>query len=257
MLRGILNSRGFGRCPLTRRDAHLHTCEEYTEYHSLHLIPLTMPLEAPIGDPNGYNIFEQLFRAIEGIAKTEAYAIIKRRPSNYKDGVPRRWDVYCDVGGYNPLSTAQSRIATSRKRDCPWSAKAVRYKIQGDRWFFVMRTNEHNHDPSIDNVAHPAYRRRNDQQVKEIRELMRNTATGSRAITSLMEARHPDQPWKRKDVQNEMTRARTESLGGYSPTQALIRTFRDRNIKHFIRQLEGFITGLIWTYPHCEQLWKQ
>ena len=120
-----------------------------------------------------------------------------------------------------------------------------------------MRTNEHNHDPSFDNVAHPAYRRRNDQQVEEIRELMRNTASGSRAITSLMEARHPDQPWKRKDVENEITRARTESLGGYSPTQALIRTFRDRNIKHFIRQLEGFITGLIWTYPHCEQLWKR
>ena len=51
MLRGILKSRGFDRCPLTRRDAHLYTCKEYTECHSLHLIPLTMPLEAPIGDP--------------------------------------------------------------------------------------------------------------------------------------------------------------------------------------------------------------
>ena len=54
-----------------------------------------------------------------------------------------------------------------------------------------------------------------------------------------------------------MSQAKAEALGGYTPTQALIKHFTDTGIKHFVRQLSGHVTALIWTYPWCEKAWKR
>lgn len=54
-----------------------------------------------------------------------------------------------------------------------------------------------------------------------------------------------------------MSQAKAEALGGYTPTQALIKHFTDTGIKHFVRQLSGHVTALNWTYPWCEKAWKR
>ena len=69
--------------------------------------------------------------------------------------------------------------------------------------------------------------------------------------------KYPDQPWKRKDVENEAIRTRNEALGGYTPTQALIKIFQEDKVKHYVRQLDGHVSGLVWTYPWCEEMWKR
>ncbi len=72
-----------------------------------------------------------------------------------------------------------------------------------------------------------------------------------------MRTKYSEQPWVRKDLENSILRDRLKALGGYSPTQALIKLFQDQNIRHFIRQdAEGHITGLIFTFPWCEEMWR-
>jgi hypothetical protein len=86
---------------------------------------------------------------------------------------------------------------------------------------------------------------------------MRTTTSSTRDITSYLQTKYPDQPFKRKDVENEAVRAREEALGGYTPTQALVKLFVEHGVKHYVRQLDGHVTGLLWTYPWCEEMWNQ
>lgn len=107
-----------------------------------------MPLNPPENIPlEGCGSFEGLFHLINVQAKEQSYSIIKRRPSNYKDGVPRRYDLACVAGGVVKASTSTGqRRATSKKTHCPWKAKAVRSKT-GPRWFFELQDGAHNHGP--------------------------------------------------------------------------------------------------------------
>ena len=54
-----------------------------------------------------------------------------------------------------------------------------------------------------------------------------------------------------------MSKAKAEALDGYTPIQALLKYFTDTGIKHRIRQLQGHIIALIWTYPFCKEIWQR
>lgn len=54
-----------------------------------------------------------------------------------------------------------------------------------------------------------------------------------------------------------MRKAKAEALGGYTPTQALLKHFADTGIKHRVRQLQGRVVALVWTYPFCEGMWQR
>lgn len=125
------------------------------------------------------------------------------------------------------------------------------------RWYYSTRVDRHNHDASFDPGVHPAHRKLSEEQRQDLRHLMRTTTATTRDITAAMRAKYPDQPWKRKDVENEAIRTRNEALGGYTPTQALIKIFQEDKVKHYVRQLDGHVSGLVWTYPWCEEMWKR
>ncbi|KAK4098359.1 hypothetical protein N658DRAFT_544084 [Parathielavia hyrcaniae] len=72
-----------------------------------------------------------------------------------------------------------------------------------------------------------------------------------------MREEYPSQIWTRRDIENEMNKVKAEALGGYTPTQALLKHFTDTGIKHRVRQLQGRVVALIWTYPFCEEMWQR
>ncbi|KAH6857068.1 hypothetical protein B0I37DRAFT_352065 [Chaetomium sp. MPI-CAGE-AT-0009] len=69
------------------------------------------------------------------------------------------------------------RKASSKRRGCPWLAKAVRRKLLGDRWYFEVRNDHHNHKPSLHPSAHPVHRKRTwtEEQKQEIRQVFKTT----------------------------------------------------------------------------------
>lgn len=107
-----------------------------------------MPLNPPGGfPPDGFESFPALHAFTNAQAKEQGYSIVKRRPSNYKNGISRRYDVSCVAGGqaYRSVSTGQRRV-TTKKTSCPWKAKALQ-SATNDRWFFYQQDARHNHNP--------------------------------------------------------------------------------------------------------------
>ena len=113
------------------------------------------------------------------------------------------------------------------------------------RWYYSTRVDRHNHDASFDPGVHPAHRKLSEEQWQDLRHLMRTTTAKTRDITAAMRAKYPDQPWKRKDVENEAIRTYNKGLGGYTPIQALIKIFQEDKVKHYVRQLDGHVLGLV------------
>lgn len=157
---------------------------------------LEVPLESPRVPGDGFDSFEALFDYINQWAKPRGYAIIILRSSDHQEGRPRRYDLCCDIGGphYDSSSTGL-RKASSKRRDCPWLAKAVQRKLLGDRWYFEVRNDHHNHEPSLHPSAHPAHRKRTwtEEQKQEIRQVFKTTTSGSRDVASLMREKYPSQ----------------------------------------------------------------
>src|SRR5688572_2343887 len=125
-----------------------------------------MPLSAPQGRLSGYSSFEELLKDVNHQAKAEGFAIVKERTHLYKKTkLPRRYDLVCDRGGLCRASTSTGeRQSTSRKTGCEWEARAVR-RVQNlplgvlpGRWLFEIHVDRHNHEPSLNPVAYPAYR---------------------------------------------------------------------------------------------------
>ena len=46
-----------------------------------------------------FNTFEELLTFANDFAKRQGYAVVKRRPSNYRDRSLRRFNLMCDYGG--------------------------------------------------------------------------------------------------------------------------------------------------------------
>ena len=64
------------------------------------LNPEPPPPNCLLPPPEGqFNTFEDLLTFVNDFAKQQGYAVVKRRPSNYRDGSPRRYDLVCNCGG--------------------------------------------------------------------------------------------------------------------------------------------------------------
>ena len=199
----------------------------------------------------GYDDFDALMAFSNAWARDHGYAMaIQRRTNRDKAGNYRRVDLYCDRGGKITASrsTGIREKSTSRKTGCAFSIKV---NLIDDLWVPTVLEAAHNHGPSLDAASHPIHRRKTwtQQQKEEVRSHFKSTLGSARDIASIMSSKYPQQLWPRVDIRNEITKARDESLAGYTPTQALIRAFEERSIKHFYRQHQGHITAILWTLP--------
>lgn len=107
-----------------------------------------MPLHPPPDFPDeGFESFQELYEFTNSWAKRQGFAILRRRPANYKDGVPLRYDLACEAGGpVRPSTSTGQRKVTSKKTSCPWRAKALS-RVAVGRWFLDLVNDAHNHGP--------------------------------------------------------------------------------------------------------------
>jgi hypothetical protein len=218
---------------------------------------------SPVGAAEGYASSEDLIKAINQQAKIAGYAVTIDRTHLHKDKTPRRLDLTCDRGGKDRTPRGHNeRNTTSRKVGCPWAARAMNWRgnplvFDATKWYFSVQRPHHNHEPSLDPIAHPAHRVLSDQHKQEIIELSRTTGISTRDLTNHMRQKYEGVLFGSKDIENLMLRARKEALGGYTPTQALLKLFDDEAICHRYRQTtDGRVAGVIWTYPWMQKMWR-
>lgn len=67
------------------------------------------------------------------------FFITKRRPSNYLEGMPRRYGLICSEGYERTSTSTGKRKNTKSLKDCMWKAKAIILKNVG-AWKFFTKT---------------------------------------------------------------------------------------------------------------------
>lgn len=205
-----------------------------------------------------YDSFIELITDINSFAKTQGYAVVKRRTKKRKptDESFSKAVLVCDRGGVEYKDTAQTRVTRTRKVDCPWTCNAVLSQSSG-LWEFKHRSTEHSHPASIRAGAHPTHRKLSTVVANTIAEQSASNIRARDIVTNLR-LNNEDLEISHKDVYNERYKLRQLQLGLYSPIQALLHEFQSSEIQHqvqFVRdtqQIQALFFCLPWGQEMCK-----
>ncbi|ETS88257.1 hypothetical protein PFICI_02085 [Pestalotiopsis fici W106-1] len=158
----------------------------------------------PNGGPSGgppCATMEELMESLNKHAAQHGYALIRRNASNYREGKPTSYGVYCDRGKPRASKSAGIRSRSSRLIGCEFKGKIRALQTDGWKWTFAIVKSAHNHPPSSNGTAHPMLRRFTKEQKRYIGALARH-GIRPQAIQSSLEQDFPGHPFVIKDINN-------------------------------------------------------
>lgn len=121
--------------------------------------------------PGEYTSLEALMQAVNQHAKSEGYAVVKRRSKKNASGVTSKVYLNCDRGRVYRTEVApgdRKRWTGTRRRDCSFRATAM---MKGGRWTLEVPTGGHDHEGSSTALAHPRHRQMNEATKQSIADL--------------------------------------------------------------------------------------
>lgn len=185
-------------------------------------IGISEPLAAPSDIPGQFDTFSEAFEYLQGFAVAHGFAVVRRRCSNYFQGVPRCYGLVCACGG-KPYRREASRLRTkgSRKTDCPFQCKITQNRRNWDAWEITIECGEHNH-PANRAAAFPEHRRLTEEQKNQVIVQIHDLNCTSRAIIQSLRGQDPDILATEADINNIRIQYHHERFGGHTTTQALI-----------------------------------
>ncbi|OTA05150.1 hypothetical protein A9Z42_0057830 [Trichoderma parareesei] len=135
-----------------------------------------MPLQPPPTDKR-FTSADEAFKALQAHARDQGYAVVETRPSDYKDGKPRRYDIAC--------------------------MKIVQRKDADDLWVPGILCDSHNHDASSA-ISFPEHRRGalTVEQTKVLRALLGHSKLTLKTIGEIIKLQFPDILLTEKDISN-------------------------------------------------------
>ena len=158
----------------------------------------------------------------------------------------------CDRGGtyrdrLNAPEGAKRRTTTTRRIGCPF--KLYGKKIINDKWELQVQTPNHNHAADNNMIGHPTARRLTEEQLQKILDLP-ETGSKPRDILALLKRQHPNTLVSPKDIYNAREALRRQKLGNSTPLQFLLKTLRENDWKHAIKQdSEGRVLFFMFAHP--------
>lgn len=154
------------------------------------------------------------------------------KPSNYKDGKPRRYELVCVCGG-RPYQRrgAGLRKSSSRKTGCLFRLKLVQQKTIGDRWVIGILHGDHNHYAD-DPITYPEHRTLHLSQIEQIQAQSHHIRLTASAIKISLRAKNPDILVTAQDIYNIQRTARLKATGSLTATQAMIKEMDENEVFH-------------------------
>ncbi|MBW0544428.1 hypothetical protein O181_084143 [Austropuccinia psidii MF-1] len=102
----------------------------------------------------GFQTLELLWKHVHNVSRVQQYAVSTLR-SNMTHN---RIEVGCDRSG-----TPNPNKGPSRNLDCPFRLYATKY-AKSTTWNLKVKNHEHSHDATENIMAHPAFRKFNEQK---------------------------------------------------------------------------------------------
>ncbi|MBW0565460.1 hypothetical protein O181_105175 [Austropuccinia psidii MF-1] len=121
-------------------------------------------LQAPT--ESEFQTLEPLWQNLHNVSRAQGYAVSTLRSNMTHNQIEIGGD---RSGTQNPKKNS-SKTVTSRKFDCPFRINARQY-ARKTTWTLKVRNTEHNHDTTENIMAHPAFRKFNEQETSQITQM--------------------------------------------------------------------------------------
>lgn len=205
-----------------------------------------------------YESFDELAADLKDWAASTGFCFsIRRKKNPDKQGRPTRVELYCDRARSRPSRGQGIRSTTTHKTSaCTWKAVCQALLDNNRRWTVRFEGEHRGHDASERLTEHVGHRILTDEQQAYIFELFDIPGLRNRSIVDRLLVKWPGIAFVQKDIENMRARHNKKRLGGYTPTQALVKRFVDQKVRHVVRydpHDEDRVLSLVWTYPWCEE----
>ncbi|MBW0502344.1 hypothetical protein O181_042059 [Austropuccinia psidii MF-1] len=156
-----------------------------------------------------------------------------------------RIEIGCNRSGTPNANKIPSKTVTSRELDCPF-----RLYSKSTTWTLEVKNPEHSHDATESIMAHPSFRKFNEQQTSQIAHMSESLLLQTQIQAQLCSQRESDRPVILQDIYNQAKKIEKDKLQGRRPIDALIDTLKEENsVLSSGRDAEGHITSLFFTHP--------
>ncbi|MBW0465554.1 hypothetical protein O181_005269 [Austropuccinia psidii MF-1] len=192
-----------------------------------------------------FKTLEPLWQHVYNVARAQGYAVSTLR-SNI---APNQMEIGCDRSGTPNSNKNPSKTVTSTKLDCPFRLDARKY-AKSTTWTLQVKNPEHSHDATENIMAHPAFRKFNEQETSQISQMSESLLLPRQIQAQLCSKRDSDRPVILQDIYNQVKKIKKDKLKGRRPIDSLIDTLKEENfVWSSARGSEGHITSLFLTHP--------
>ncbi|MBW0478793.1 hypothetical protein O181_018508 [Austropuccinia psidii MF-1] len=121
-----------------------------------------------------------------------------------------------------------SKTVTSRKLDCPFRLYSRKY-FKSTTWTVEVKNTEHSHDATENIMAHPSFRKFNEQETSKIALISESLLMSRKIQAQLCSQRESDRPLILQDIYNQVKKIKKDKLQSRRPIDALINTLKEEN----------------------------
>ncbi|MBW0516840.1 hypothetical protein O181_056555 [Austropuccinia psidii MF-1] len=117
-------------------------------------------------------------------------------------------------------------------------------------WTLKFKNPEHSHDATENIMAHPAFRKLNEQEKSQIYQISESLLMQRKIQAQLRSKRESDRPVILEDVYSQFKKIKKDKLQGRRPIDTLIDTLKEENfVWSSARDSEGHITSFFSLTP--------
>ncbi|MBW0508350.1 hypothetical protein O181_048065 [Austropuccinia psidii MF-1] len=113
-----------------------------------------------------FQTLELLWKHLYNFARAQGYSVSTLRSNMTHNQI----EIGCDRSGTPNPSKNSSKTVTSRNLDCPFRLYSTK-KAKSTTWTVKVGNPEHSHDATENIMAHPAFRKFNEQKTSQISQM--------------------------------------------------------------------------------------
>ncbi|MBW0493978.1 hypothetical protein O181_033693 [Austropuccinia psidii MF-1] len=120
-------------------------------------------------------------------------------------------EIGCDRSGTPNSHKSSSKTVTSRKLDCPFRLYAKKY-VRSTIWTLKVKNPENSHDATENIMAHPAFRKFNEQEKSQISQMSESLLIPRKIQAQLCSQRESERPVILQDIYNKVKKIKKDKM---------------------------------------------